>query len=313
MLFGKYTFQCQFESPAMLPRFKGSTFRGVFGHALKKVVCVLKRQTCETCILRNRCLYAFVFESAAAPQEGVRTTSPPHPFVIEPPLSEQTFFPAGSVLSFDLLLFGKVNHDLPYFIYAIDSMGQIGIGKTVDGQKGKFTLTSVFSNGNLIYSHTDKILRTPHTQEDELAYPVQPVNILTEPERVTMVFETPLRIKFENRLTSELPFHVLVRAMLRRADSLFASFAQSQCPSIDYRALLQEAEQVRITDNQLKWFDWKRYSIRQEQQMLMGGLTGSVTYEGNIDRFMQLIEFCSTVHIGKQTSFGLGKFSVLKS
>ncbi|MBW1746401.1 MAG: CRISPR system precrRNA processing endoribonuclease RAMP protein Cas6, partial [Deltaproteobacteria bacterium] len=41
--------------------------------------------------------------------------------------------------------------------------------------------------------------------------------------------------------------------------------------------------------------------------MLMGGMTGSVIFEGKIGEYLPLIEFCSKVHLGKQTSFGLGK------
>ena len=49
MLYGKYRFQCEFEGPAMLPAYKGSTLRGLFGSGLRKVVCALKRQECERC------------------------------------------------------------------------------------------------------------------------------------------------------------------------------------------------------------------------------------------------------------------------
>jgi hypothetical protein len=41
--------------------------------------------------------------------------------------------------------------------------------------------------------------------------------------------------------------------------------------------------------------------------MLMGGMIGSIIYEGKIDEYMPLIDFCSKVHLGKQTAFGLGK------
>ena len=63
MLYGKYHFICRLENDAILPGYKGSTFRSVFGHALKRVVCVLKRVECEACGLRNRCVYARVFEN----------------------------------------------------------------------------------------------------------------------------------------------------------------------------------------------------------------------------------------------------------
>ena len=43
--------------------------------------------------------------------------------------------------------------------------------------------------------------------------------------------------------------------------------------------------------------------------MNMGGLIGSVFYEGNLEPFAPFIDFCSKVHLGKQTTFGLGKIS----
>ncbi len=39
----------------------------------------------------------------------------------------------------------------------------------------------------------------------------------------------------------------------------------------------------------------------------MGGMVGTVTFEGEIGEYLPLIEFCSKVHLGKQTVFGLGK------
>ena len=88
MLYGKYRFNCRFENVAVLPPYKGSTFRGVFGSALKKVVCSLKRQECTKCLLRQRCLYSLVFETGIAINlpDNSKMSSPPHPYVIEPPL-----------------------------------------------------------------------------------------------------------------------------------------------------------------------------------------------------------------------------------
>ena len=117
---------------------------------------------------------------------------------------------------------------------------------------------------------------------------------------------TPLRLKFENRLKADLPFHVMVRAMLRRISSLFNHCGEGE-PNLDYRGLVKRAEEIRISDDNLRWYDWRRYSFRQDQSMLMGGVVGSITYEGKIGEYMPLIDFCSTVHLGKQTTFGLGK------
>ncbi|HDM76347.1 MAG TPA: CRISPR system precrRNA processing endoribonuclease RAMP protein Cas6, partial [Deltaproteobacteria bacterium] len=72
---------------------------------------------------------------------------------------------------------------------------------------------------------------------------------------------------------------------------------------------VRRAEAVETVNSELKWFDWKRYSNRQDQAMLMGGIIGSVTYRGDLGEFVPFIDFCSRVHLGKQTTFGLGKIS----
>jgi len=306
MLYGKYRFFCSLETNASLPPYKGSTFRGVFGRALKKVVCALKRQECGQCLLKQRCVYALVFETSEAMvvSEGSRIVSPPHPFVIEPPLTTETEFLKGASFDFNLLLFGELNNSLPYFIYAFDQMGRIGIGKKIDGKRGRFVLKEVRHKEQIVYSDADQKLNAIDSL-NRLSIPAASDysrNVFS----LRLILETPLRLKFENRLKADLLFHVFVRAMLRRVSSLLNCYGEGE-PVLDYRGLVRKAEKIQIVDTDLSWFDWKRYSHRQDKSMLMGGMIGSVTFEGKIGEYLPLIEFCSKVHLGKQTSFGLGK------
>lgn len=312
MLFGRYEFICRLIEDAQLPVFKGSTFRGVFGRALKKVVCALKTQECSQCLLKQRCVYALVFETpiAADAAKGARIAAQPHPFVIEPPLETETCLSKGAAFNFHLLLFGDTNLNLPYFIYAFEQIGQTGIGKRINGKRGRFTLEEVRTETEPIYSGTDNKLRLGEAfNKISIKAPECSSENLS---RLTLHMITPMRLKFENRLKAELPFHILVRAMLRRVSSLFESYGDGE-PDLDYRGLVKKAEDVRIVEDHLQWYDWKRYSFRQEQAMLMGGIVGSVTYEGMLGEFMPLVDFCSQVHLGKQTSFGLGKFEAEKA
>ena len=310
MKFGNYRFCCRFESDAHLPPYKGSTFRGVFGHALKDVVCALKRAECTDCLLRERCVYARVFETALAVSlpEGSRVAAPPHPFVIEPPLIDKTLFIKGDEFDFSLLLFGEANDYLPYFIYAFERMGAIGIGRRINGRRGKFRLVSVDCNGQPIYSDTTRKLQPPnHIAPLQLRKPTgKPA-----PEQVQIELTTPLRFKFNKRLVSSLPFHILVRAMLRRISSLLVSYGDGD-PPLDYSGLVKRAESIRIAESSLHWHDWDRYSQRQKQKMQMGGLVGSIIYEGDLAEYVPLIEFCERVHLGKQTAFGLGKIGIME-
>jgi len=102
---------------------------------------------------------------------------------------------------------------------------------------------------------------------------------------------------------------VLVRGALRRVSSLM-DYYDNEEPLLDYRGMVQRASLVSIVDRRVQWHDWRRYSFRQDQAMLLGGMLGSVTYEGKLGEFIPLIELCSKIHLGKQTSFGLGKIRV---
>jgi hypothetical protein len=294
--YGKYRFICRLESEATLPFYKGSTFRGVFGHALKRVVCALRLRECADCMLRQSCLYFSAFESGAA--------TPLHPFVIEPPLDGEKKFQPGEHFDCSLILFGEANEKLPYFVYAFEQMGSIGIGGRVNGDRGKFTLEEVKAGGRVVYSERErKLLKTSGLETLSFSGAEKRARAV----RVTL--ETPLRLKFENRLTAELPFHVLVRTMLRRVSSLFNAFGDGE-PDLDDPGLVKEAEAVRTVESSLRWFDWERYSNRQNTRMFMGGIIGTVTYEGDLENHLPLLEIASKVHVGKQTTFGMGKMSL---
>ena len=264
MIFGRYEFTCRLETDAELPYYKGSTFRGVFGRALKQVVCALKRQECNDCMLRQKCVYATVFEPPPPGNvKDSRMAAPPHPFVIEPPLTIKTHYPAGSSFDFSLLLMGEANNYLPYFIYAFDQMGKIGIGKKLNDGRGRFVLETVRSNDAVIYTSDSQKLNMNGNLKKLVLEP--PENLPDPTLRLKLTLETPLRLKFDNRLQAALPFHVLVRAMLRRVSSLMNAFGGGE-PDLDYPELVKRAETVRIADNYLSWYDWERYSFRQDKK-----------------------------------------------
>lgn len=308
MFYGKYNFQLFLESEALLPPFKGSTFRGVFGVALKKVVCALKRQECQSCLLRERCIYTTVFEIPSG-ENSKGTPSPPHPFIIEPSLDSKTHLQAGERFDFNLILLGKVNDYLPYFVYAIEQMGQIGIGRRINGKRSRFQLQRISAGERVIYDSAEKKLSNAvqdHLTLEEF-FDTNPVQTIDD---LSLNLLTPLRLKFDNRLQADLPFHVLIRAVLRRIALLNNHFGDGE-PDLDYKGLVAKAEKIEVVDSTLRWFDWKRYSNRQEQSMLMGGMVGEITYRGDLREFIPLIRYGEKVHLGKATTFGLGQIEVI--
>jgi len=304
MEFGNYQFLIRLTDDAFLPSYKGSTFRGLLGHALKSVVCPLKLENCSSCILRSTCTYALCFETGHALPltKNARISAPPHPMVLEPPLTEKMEFKKGDTLECGLLLFGNINRNLPYFIYAFDQMGRIGIGKKIRGQRGGFVLEGVRSGEKEVYSSKTRSITKDAQKALTLSCPEERHAV----KELSIILETPLRVNIQSRVAPLLPFSLLVRNMIRRTTSLLNCYGNGE-PDIDYSAIAERAGRIEVSDHNLKWHDWKRYSNRQEREMFMGGISGKITYTGELSEFLPMIEMAEKVHLGKNTLFGLGK------
>lgn len=309
-----FDFRIEALDPLFLPAYKGSTLRGGFGHAFKKVVCALKNRECRDCLLESKCVYAYVFETRPPPGTQImrKYVAAPHPFLIEPPDDKRRDFRAGEVLSFRFLLIGKAIDYLPYFVYAFEELGKIGIGKG----KGRYAVKEVLCIGKegeavTIYDAVTKTLSPadPMTIHIDCASTgAKERNI----RHVTLAFLTPTRILYEGHLTLDIEFHMLIRALLRRL-SLLSYFHGNGNPSTcDFRGFIERAKSVRVGERNLRWYDWERYSGRQDTRMKMGGFVGTITFEGEIAHFLPILEAGEIVHVGKGTTFGLGKYEIMK-
>ncbi len=314
MLFGKYLFSINFVTEAILPPYKGSTIRGVLGYGLKRVCCIAKNSKCPECILRTRCVYAFLFEKPIFPSENSSRSgnfpASPRPYVIEPELSRETYFNEGDLLSFNLLLFGKANEYLPYIIYALVESGKKGMGRLVQGKRGKFRLSRVFLKEKKIYANNHVDI---HVQADlsDISLGSCP-GISSGASSMEIEFVTPFRTKHLNRLSASIPFHVLIRACLRRISSLMLLYGEGE-PELDYKGLVERAISVEMIDSSIRWYDWRRYSNRQHKGMFLGGIKGKATYKGDLSEFLPIIRLAEILHVGKQTTFGLGKIRVIRT
>lgn len=139
----RYEFVIEARGPLFLPPYKGSTFRGGFGTAFKNVSCSDRRNECRKCLLRHACPYAYIFETA--PPEGSEALTKfeqvPHPFVLEPPLTQKQEFAPGDEFTLGLVLIGRGIEFLPYFIVAFQEFGKTGIGRG----RGRFNLARAYT------------------------------------------------------------------------------------------------------------------------------------------------------------------------
>jgi hypothetical protein len=125
-------FKLSAQKEAHLSRVKGSLLRGVIGHALRRMVCVMgPGEFCENCMLRSQCIFPRLFETfiEGKPPPYLRglQTAPRH-FVIEA-LDARPYFHVNDDLQFDQLLYGQPIEMHPDAIYAVSKMAENGLGK----------------------------------------------------------------------------------------------------------------------------------------------------------------------------------------
>ncbi|MCX7974431.1 MAG: CRISPR system precrRNA processing endoribonuclease RAMP protein Cas6 [Candidatus Aminicenantes bacterium] len=312
----KVTFSLEPEEKIILPSYKGSALRGGFGGIFRKTVCVLKKEICLNCLLKDQCAYSYIFEtSPPRDQKPIvldKYEAIPKPFVIEPPKEEKNVYNRGERLNFNLILIGRAINYLPFFIIAFDALGQQGLGQ----KKGKFCLKEIKKGDTLLYSDDKKMLKIVEPEVVAIPYYInlekahEPES--NEEEQITVEFVTPLRLKYQRDLVVLPEFHILIRNIMRRLWLLYYFHVEMKEPSWNHRQLIEAAKEIKIKENSLKWYDWERYSGRQKAKMLLGGLVGRIIYRGKIKPFLPLLEAGQILHVGKGTAFGLGEYRILE-
>lgn len=125
---GRYRLLFACDSGSAPSEYSGSAWRGAFGHALKRLVCVTHEPNCAHCLLYHACTYPYIFETPPPPDTSKmrRYDTVPHPYVVEPPQA----FSAESDQPYLLgvTLFGQANRYLPYVAHAFQQAAQRGIG-----------------------------------------------------------------------------------------------------------------------------------------------------------------------------------------
>lgn len=273
------------------PSFPGNAIRGGFGSSLRRSVCASRRERCEDCILRFNCIYSRLFES---PIEGRKFA--PHPFVFRYPVDEMVYR-NGDVMEIELVLIGRYIEEFPYFLHAFREFGKSGIGK----ERAKFMVKEVKSGGNLVYDG-ERIFRGWQEPEDFEFVPIGG-------NRIRVNFLTPLRIIHEGKLVDVPEFYVFYRALARRI-SLLVKFYGGKFEKKD---LTEKARGVKIVKVKGGREKVKRFSSRQGRSMELHGFRGEIVYEGDLGEFMELLRWGEILHVGKSTSFGMGRYVIEKN
>lgn len=293
----KFTFRM--EEELVLPFYAGSAFRGVFGSSLRRLCCLSGKKTCDGCGLTSSCPYAVVFES----KEGV-IGRPTNPYVIEPPLLKERVVKKGETLVFHQILFGDAVQKLSFILLAWSRGFRFGMGVN----RAKAVLEAVHQ---VLPSEEVYI----YGQEDDSMYPVEPIYPLEIPERedISLSIQTPMRIQRNHHpiVPADLTFCDFISSLSRRIELLYEGHTKMPHFVADRKRLIELASSAQEELRDLRWWDWTRWSGRQQTHIALGGVVGEWRLKGVAPELLPMLYAGEILHLGKSTVMGMGKYVIL--
>lgn len=297
-------FQIRSRRNGRLPRFRGTTYRGAFGYALKKTVCIVRHGNCGDCFLRSRCAFPNVFEGVPPTDRTFMRKYPyiPQPFVIRAEREQPDVVQADQLEAFTIRLFGPAIDFYPYVVVAVERMLETGLGRDhipfdlVDVSDGESSVFNAGRPGDLRQPATRLLELKPHSSD------VQPVELRLE-------FVTPTRIRTDGAINASPDLSAVLRAAARRLRILNHFYGDGSELPEDIGPVLQAADNARRVNGSLSEFTIQRRSKRQNTQMPLSGFVGCVDYELDDALPISWLLMAQETNVGKATSFGFGRFT----
>jgi len=123
-------------------------------------------------------------------------------------------------------------------------------------------------------------------------------------DSVLIKFDSPLSIKYRGEQIYEFDIEAIVKALERRL-YILCCFEGIQ---VDKNLYVGEYPDINVL--KCKKIDVPRYSFRKSEKMVLWGLEGEAGLEGVNKDLLELLIAGELLHIGKNTSFGFGKYKL---
>lgn len=271
---------------AELPPYLGSTLRGVLGQAMLQT----DKEAC-----------AFLYRNGE--ESDIDTGKVVvKPYMIIPPETRipQTVIEQGEKLEFELLLFGSAAEYVSSVVSALEQLHRFGLG----ARRYRFDLSKILN------SQTQRIIwrKGQYFKEAVTAAIIQGDELQNVTGAVVKIC-TPLRIRHGGRMVKKVSFQTLIRNITNRIIAITERYG-GWADQKESDRLLALAEKVRIVNEEIKVEKLERYSNRTNGKMDFSGLIGTIEYEGNLTPFVPWLYAAQRLHIGRNTTFGMGKIQV---
>jgi len=281
-------------------------WRGAFGNQLKNLCCPMAAKTCNGCMFKEGCIYNYLFETPPPPGAKRMKSYPsvPHPYVFTVPADREK----ENCYVVEFVLVGKARQHLGTVVKALVQTAARG------GGMGEVRM---HQQGMEYWSFTGKrwqSLSDVIPNDDQAVVPPCPDKILLQILSPLCLKYTPEGYdKAVSIKADEMEFHHLFRNLLRRISS-FSYFHMNKELVTDFAGLNRASKLVSFLEKNLHQEKWQRYSTRQQQNIYMKGIVGSLYLDGkDLSPFWPYLWLGQWVHAGKWASMGMGRYQLYEA
>lgn len=266
---------------AVLPSYLGSTLRGAIGQALHQ----------------DADAFNYLYKNRVLNDNGQDIVNP---YLIVPPAISDACYHTGEELSFYIYLLGDAERYVQQLINALQKIKRLELGAS----------RYPFELKKMVHSLEQRIIWQKGFFNAAAARGATlPYRCLSDIREMTIYAHTPLRIRRNGALLEDIDFPTIIRNITSRLEAIAARYG-GWVDRAEAERIQTLSEKVTIIQNHLELKNMKRYSNRLGEKMDFSGLLGSIQFEGELTPFVPWLYAAQILHIGRNTTFGMGRIEV---
>lgn len=294
----KLKFKIVFPENAILPKEKVSALRGGMGEMLLQQNCVMDRN-CTKCPFEEDCIVRKTMYTQMKKKPEFMQGKDSVGYLLEC-VNYRTEIYAGESIVFYLTLFGKNIVYFSQYLQAFYRLGVSGIGKYA----AKFYIAEITNQNGKVILNENQVNMKNYQINTVYEYAKKRYKFLKESGcRNELFFLTPLCLKYKGQYIQEFSSEAIMSALFRRI-MMLDYFVENylEMPEITtYPAVIKQESYL---------YSVNRFSSTQNSKVTLRGVKGTVQFSKLPEEYLLYLLAGEVLHIGKNTSFGFGGYTV---
>lgn len=294
----KIRFDIRFPEDTSLNRYMGSSWRGLTGWELIKLICPFEKgRRCINCSINENCPYYVLFEKRTD-MPGLNNA--PRGYIFDC-INPENY---SRLTRLNITLFGSCYEFMPALLKAINRGQKTGIGYRRIPYEVVNCVIILPDNKTNSIDHKD-----PHAISQTRPIPLKEWLSKDKKENFKARITAPLRLRREGIYLRNFEMEFFLLSLVRRLEALNCIFWMGKPLGKEgWNHIKERIPCPEDLEAHTKWQELKRYSNRQKRDVPLGGIVGDISTRGK--NLYPWFEVASLVHVGKGASMGLGKLEI---